>query len=355
MVNPTRYWPGGIPENIRLHPQPVVSSLKEMVKGWQLFLEVADSPIPPPTQKHVGQLVVDFRQENAIPRSSAEQDASFEMQLRRRLMQQWASMSQGERDEYQNRAPARPKDSWYPAQLRSSGPPEIVKMVNCIAPWPLSPRNRALWTKLRVMLYCLDGDNGALFGEEDGEVAVPEPNPTGPNPLTPQEFLKWCYVESADLAHIAMISDGTVICHNWQSTVLFADQQSLETGLMLLCDIENNGQVMCKGRVWPVLMKDAYVSMTASGKSVKAILDQDMFKAPIESRNVNMEDTMINILDSKAAYLNNADIDIWEEAIERCAPGYLELEEAGGGMAFNYDHAKFRSHEELEQMPWTGQ
>jgi len=134
------------------------------------------------------------------------------------------------------------------------------------------------------MLYSLDGDNGTLFGEEDGEVAVPEPNPAGPNPLTPQDFLKWRYVESAEFGHMAMTNSGTVICHNWQSTVLFADQEALETGLMLLCDIENNGQVMCKGRVWPVLMKDAYVSMMASGKPVEAILDQDMFKSPVESR-----------------------------------------------------------------------
>jgi len=68
---------------------------------------------------------------------------------------------------------------------------------------------------------------------------------------------------------------------------------------------------------------------------------------------MDMEDPILDILESKAPYLNNADIDLWMEAIERCAPGYLEMEEAGNGMAPDYDHANFRSDEELEQMPWS--
>jgi hypothetical protein len=66
-----------------------------------------------------------------------------------------------------------------------------------------------------------------------------------------------------------------------------------------------------------------------------------------------MENPIVDILESKAAYLSNADIDVWEEAIDRCAPGYLETEEDAGGMVFDYDHTNFRSHEELEQLPWS--
>lgn len=199
-------------------------------------------------------------------------------------MQQWASLSQVERDEYHGRATVRAKESWYPPALKSPGPKQLATMVNCIAPWPLSPRNHALWTKLRIMLYCLDGDSGALFGEEDSEVTVAEPNPAGPNPVTPRDFLKWCHAESADFDHVAMTAEGTVVCHNWLGIPLFADQEALDTGLMLLCHVENNGQVMCEGRVWPVLMKEAYVSMMVMGKPVSSILDQDMFKGSVESR-----------------------------------------------------------------------
>lgn len=40
MANSLMYWPGGVPENVRFHPQPILTSLRDEVKGWQLFLEV---------------------------------------------------------------------------------------------------------------------------------------------------------------------------------------------------------------------------------------------------------------------------------------------------------------------------
>lgn len=45
-------------------------------------------------------------------------------------------------------------------------------------------------------------------------------------------------------------------------------------------------------------------------------------------------------------------IDEWMDDIERCAPGYLDMEEvAGNGMVPDYDHAKFRNEEELVIVP----
>ena len=34
-------------------------------------------------------------------------------------------------------------------------------------------------------------------------------------------------------------------------------------------------------------------------------------------------------------------VDLWREDIESYAPGYLEMEEAGGGMVVDYDHDNF--------------
>jgi hypothetical protein len=34
-------------------------------------------------------------------------------------------------------------------------------------------------------------------------------------------------------------------------------------------------------------------------------------------------------------------VDLWREDIESYAPGYLEMEKAGGGMAVDYDHDNF--------------
>jgi hypothetical protein len=66
-----------------------------------------------------------------------------------------------------------------------------------------------------------------------------------------------------------------------------------------------------------------------------------------------MEAPILDILDSNSQFINEPDIDLWIEAIERCAPGYLEMEGANNGMAPDYDHANFRSPEELEQLPWS--
>jgi hypothetical protein len=40
MTDPARYWPGGVPDEVRFHPQPIRGSLKQEIKGWQLFLKV---------------------------------------------------------------------------------------------------------------------------------------------------------------------------------------------------------------------------------------------------------------------------------------------------------------------------
>lgn len=69
-----------------------------------------------------------------------------------------------------------------------------------------------------------------------------------------------------------------------------------------------------------------------------------------------MEEPILDILEDKRRFVGiwgDGDIDLWIEAVERCAPGYLDMEEEGNGMASNYDHVKFRSHEELEDMPWA--
>lgn len=75
--------------------------------------------------------------------------------------------------------------------------------------------------------------------------------------------------------------------------------------------------------------------------------------ANCEGLKVNMEGSILDILESKKRFLGwgDGDIDRCVEAIERCAPGYLDMEEEGNGMVPDYDHAQFRSHQEPEKMP----
>lgn len=64
-----------------------------------------------------------------------------------------------------------------------------------------------------------------------------------------------------------------------------------------------------------------------------------------------MEDPILDILEYSIP--NPPDSDLWLEAIERCAPGYLEMESQGSGMVSDYDHSRFRTDKELEDLPWS--
>ncbi|ETS77785.1 hypothetical protein PFICI_09847 [Pestalotiopsis fici W106-1] len=334
MENTHNYWPGGIPAHVRFNEEPIYDSLKEHIKAWQLFLE-----------ENAGQ---------CMPQS---QDDQFAVTQRRRLVEQWAQMRQEDRDAYHRRAPIRNGASWCPPQLRDKGRKmgKSVAFTQLIAPWPLDARGRALWTKVRIMLYALDGENGSQFDEQNSTVGIVVPHPAvAAAAVTPADFLQWCYIEDADFDSIAMTVAGRVICHRWDNLMLFADREALETGFLLLCELDNNGQVRDQARVWPPAFKNEYIRMTVLCKPLDEIRTDDRIPGPGWVGPIDMEEPMLDLLESKREryFPQGCDIDLWMEAIERCAPGYLDMEEEGNGMAPDYDHALFRSHAELEDMPW---
>ncbi|KAK8087535.1 hypothetical protein PG997_002496 [Apiospora hydei] len=63
--------------------------------------------------------------------------------------------------------------------------------------------------------------------------------------------MQWYLVESADLDKMVMTNYGTVIFYSGVGRALLADQQVRDPGPMLLCGLDNNGQVMVQGQVWP--------------------------------------------------------------------------------------------------------
>lgn len=122
-----------------------------------------------------------------------EQDPDHELNQRRRLISDWASMSQEARDSYHDRAPL-PASYKTPAvykkavSLRDSPPSADCY---CVAPLQDNPRNRALWTKMRILSYYLNGDDGPIFRS-----AVAAPNPdSGDAAVTPETFMRWMSVE----------------------------------------------------------------------------------------------------------------------------------------------------------------
>ena len=188
-------------------------------------------------------------------------------------------MSQDTRDSYQERAPLRASCGWFPAELAANEKnhhPDAE--CSLIIPEPISPRNWALWTKIRILLYNHDGEeHGTLWGGSgDTTTTICRHNPAGPNPVTIDGYNFWSYVEAAIFENMAMTSTGTVIFHCWYSA-FFADQETLDTGLLVLCEFENNGSISSSGRICPVFTKDINNFMVGLGKPAHSLIEGDMW------------------------------------------------------------------------------
>lgn len=192
--------------------------------------------------------------ENAKAHDPDNPEKDFEVNQRRRLVDQWASMSQEARDSFQSRAPVRSerdRDGWYPEQLRSR---DWIRRGFChlVVEQPLSPRNRALWTKICILMYHLaDEDKIHNFGTSS-QVVTMNPNPADTGPVKPEDHCRHCFVEPADFSYMAMTSHGTVVFHAGDRATFFADQETLDTGRLLLCDLDSNGAIRVQSRVWPL-------------------------------------------------------------------------------------------------------
>lgn len=91
-------------------------------------------------------------------------------------------MSQAERDTYQARGSTslsrRPRRGWRPPVgcFKAVEDTRVAfNVVSCTAAQPLGPRDRSGWTKLRILLYHLDGEEGPLI--DDGRASACVPNP----------------------------------------------------------------------------------------------------------------------------------------------------------------------------------
>ncbi|KUI54752.1 hypothetical protein VP1G_02084 [Cytospora mali] len=274
-VNPP-YLPGGIPDNIRCHPNPIPrDQLEDDIRGWLVFLD--DNSIARPESQE------------------SDDDGTYELTQRYRLVSQWASMTQAERDTYQARgtAPAfrRRRRDWRPppgcfkaddAILDSTR--VLINGVNCIAAQPMASSDRAIWTKLRIMLYRLDGEDGPLI--DDGCVSVCMPNPAsvvdqaGDGVSSGQGFAIWNYLENSDFNRMFMTSVGTVVFYGTDGPRVLVDREALNTGRVLLCEFENNGQLATSCRVRPCILYEFWPLIEGLGKSVQRVMARDVWKSP---------------------------------------------------------------------------
>lgn len=86
---------------------------------------------------------------------------------------------------------------------------------------------------------------------------------------------------------------------------------------------------------------------------MRGIVCNETDTLPFLTPRVNMEEIGIldlwEKLDKRHAYGSS---DLWLDYIERYAPGYIDLEEDGDGMAYWYDHSRFRNNMQLSQLPF---
>jgi hypothetical protein len=190
-----------------------------------------------------------------VARDPGNQDEDFEITQRRSLVDQWASMSQETRDSYQGRAPARPSLKWHPSQLNDAMSVHRMKygFCNLTVRQPLVPRNRALWTKIRILLYNLQDAGSTWHNFGTDKVVEMHPNPADRSPVTPENYHSYCFIETADFDHMAMTSQGTAFFYGFDRGSFFVDQEALDTGRLLFCDFRDNGEVMASTRTSPLL------------------------------------------------------------------------------------------------------
>ncbi|KAK8068306.1 hypothetical protein PG996_007418 [Apiospora saccharicola] len=358
MTDPAKYWPGGIPDDIRCDPEPFEGDIGEEMKGWQLFLE-----------------------ETAIGRDEVsdteEVDENFGVTQRRRLVTQWARMSQEKRDSYQSRAPFRPPFNlirWYPREKladprcgwsdKIAWEPSMVCITATAATAaaaeegspPLSPRDAALWAKQRILGYGLGshraGENFLTLHDAEHGVGVAVPNAADDEhtTVTPHNFLRWSQLEAADFDRMFMTPRGTVLfTGNWG--ILFVDREALDKGPALLCALENNGAVSISHRVWAFTLKSEWYP---DRNDAERILQENHLISRVGyAYKANMEKGILEFLDEFQRFIGG-EPELWRYLIERCAPGYLEVEEAGRGMAYGYDHSRFRTQAELCELREPG-
>lgn len=117
-----------------------------------------------------------------------------------------------------------------------------------------TPRNYALWTKLRVLSHRWYSIGSQTY---ENDPIVARGLSESSDSLSPEQLLIWNHVETANFNKMAMTVDGTVVFKDWENYVL-ADQRALETGMVLFTEVNNNGSLGHRFRVnilllhWPL-------------------------------------------------------------------------------------------------------
>lgn len=206
-------------------------------------------------------------QEKWVSKPSNVTDPEYEPNQRRALVSEWAQAPQSLRDQFQTRASTSPSPPVWDKDSRNKYVPRndgyIPEWYTCIAPLD-TPRNQALWTKLRIISYDFTITNSDIC-----PVGVMQASPySAAVGVEPKDFMKTAFVENANFDMMYMTVHGTVTFLGRNQWV-FADQRSLEDGMLLISEIESNGDVALKMRPTIIELRDMYNFRFGLGKGLE--------------------------------------------------------------------------------------
>ncbi|TVY31252.1 hypothetical protein LOCC1_G008899, partial [Lachnellula occidentalis] len=243
---PFSYWPGGIPSYIKLDNIPIPGDeIAGLTNSWRLFVKENWTPKPP----------------------SSPPNPSYEATQRRALVSQWAQAPQSFRSAFHTRASAPLSHPlWDRHAVRQYMPKDdhsTAGWYTCIAPLS-TPQNRLLWSKLRILSYDFYYSNDGVCGVSVTEASPYTATSAG---VEPKDFMKTTVLENADFSAMAMTVHGTVVYERITEWV-FADQRALEDGMLLVVQLETNGDVVLKMRSWVLDLMEMYNMYFGLGKGV---------------------------------------------------------------------------------------
>ena len=120
---------------------------------------------------------------------------------------------------------------------------------------------------------------------------------------------------------MAMTRQGTVVFTDGFGSILFADQEALDTGKLLMCDFANNGEIYESARIGIWLMQQLW------RRRSDGLYEMDIVRHSLRNAPMDMDPPLLDVMDELVGSSKyEGGIDEWMAYIERYAPGYLDME-----------------------------
>ncbi|OOQ88160.1 hypothetical protein PEBR_14106 [Penicillium brasilianum] len=295
------HWPGGIPSFIRRN-QEQVEDVAAASRAWRFFLR---------------EQWVDV------------EDVAAEEQ-RRTLIKQWATADQAFRDRYGSRVPDDEREFEDPNDVRLT--PLLFWTLDdvhiCLTKW--TPETQALLAKCLITLFGWMGDQEYMTSTMS--MYYPLEDNQG-NILDIFKFRQ--SLARPDFLDVCMTVEGTLLFSDCFPKLII-DDHTLETGLCLWIQYQNNGR---RERAWRAQMfMDEFplffLAVHANSDPLDEVLEY------MENDRLEDEDPEV-ILEEKPVDTRRPFVEIFEndrrDDVDRYAPGIREAEAVGNGLAIGYE------------------